>query len=431
MDNPVKASWDIGTLSYAGMLSLPGFSFSDFYQEHYGKQMPSYLRPTRREIAQYFATYPTKVGISDAIYNKQNLSGICRTDTGFYIASHGISCRHLILASGVFTSLIPPRPLLLPLNSLPGPYQSSSSDPVLVLGSGFSAADVIISSPPDQKIIHIYKWAPSTSPSPLRGCHQHAYPEYAGVYRKMKLAAISGIKKTKQSTIKTLSARRTSVTAFDQSRDWNEIYEGLPNTVITDVNLNADHKSATVTFHNDSDGTFTRQVSGLAYVIGRRGSLEYLESPLQREVCPKFDPVNGLSGRDMREQANKDLEVTSNVFITGSLTGDTLIRFAYGGCVYAAGKIMERQAVDNTTTQENLGRICSHFSKNANGKAGSHSSLMNSRYVKSMNGFDGHLPYSKPQDDVNGVRRANMMVVRQESTIDWSDSLERSESSEV
>lgn len=43
----------------------------------------------------------------------------------------------------------------------------------------------------------------------------------------------------------------------------------------------------------------------------------------------------------MRAQALEGLEVTKDVFIIGSLTGDSLIRFAYGGCIYAAGKLMQ------------------------------------------------------------------------------------------
>lgn len=118
-DNPVAASWDIGTLSYAGMLSLPGYSFEDFYLECYKELLPTYLRPTRRDVAAYFAIYPERVGISDTIFSGITLDGISRTNHGFQIASHDLTCTHLILASGTFSKLIPPRPLLQPLLTLP------------------------------------------------------------------------------------------------------------------------------------------------------------------------------------------------------------------------------------------------------------------------------------------------------------------------
>ena len=189
VENPVKASWDIGTLSYANMLSLPGYSFAQHHWKVKGEKLPAYSRPSRRAVASYFAAYPYQVGIQDAFRDGRRLSGIKRTADGFYVTSHGLKCKHLVLASGIFSKLIPPRLLLHPLLDLPGSLKNTGYGNLLVVGSGFSAADVIISTPPDQKIIHIFKWKPESSPSPLRACHQDAYPEYAAVYRRMKLAS--------------------------------------------------------------------------------------------------------------------------------------------------------------------------------------------------------------------------------------------------
>ena len=343
-DNPVQASWDIGALSYAGMISLPGYGFDEHYQTRHGRPMPTFLRPSRRAVAEYFAAYPDQVGVSDSIYNGQQVSRISRESDGFFIASHNIRCRHIVLASGIFSQLIAPRPLLRPLVSLTDTQLGASAEPLLVIGSGFSAADVIISSPPRQRIIHIYKWAPSTSPSPLRGCHQDAYPEYAGVYRRMKHAALSS------SHLKDKRPKLgRSAPDFESSRDWHSTYEGLPNTKIIDVQVNDEGCSATVTLRRAGrpDPPFQRRVGGLAYVVGRRGSLNYLAPKLLGEVLPRGSNATvakdhtTISGQTLREKANSDLELASNVFIIGSLTGDSLIRFAYGGCVYAAGKIMK------------------------------------------------------------------------------------------
>ena len=146
-----------------------------------------YSRPTRREVASYLGRYPDKVGIADAVYNNVEVSGIARVSGGFQIRSHDIFCKHIVIATGTFSNLIPPRSLLHPLAALSQPPNESSTYPIMVVGSGFSAADVIISTSRAQPIIHIFKWNPSKSPSPLRACHQQAYPEYAGVYRRMKL----------------------------------------------------------------------------------------------------------------------------------------------------------------------------------------------------------------------------------------------------
>ena len=338
VDNPVEASWDIGTLSYARMLSLPEYGFDQYYKEVEGEDLPFYLRPTRRQVADYLATYPSRVGISDSIYNAVRLSGGCRTPDGFHFTSHGISCKHLVLASGVFSELIPPRPLLRPLSSLSAMPRDLTERPILVVGSGFSAADVIISTPPHQMIVHIFKWDPLKAPSPLKACHDQAYPEYAGVYRRMKFAALS----SSSSRDKRPRPTRRRSSAFDLSRDWATNYEGLPNTEIIDVQLFSSH--AMVTLRNDTQEIFQRQISRLAYVVGRRGSLQYLDLELLGEIGISEAASRLTSGQTLRSKISEDLEVAKDVFVIGSLTGDSLVRFAYGSCAYAAGKIISNES---------------------------------------------------------------------------------------
>ncbi|EXJ61857.1 hypothetical protein A1O7_02287 [Cladophialophora yegresii CBS 114405] len=390
VDNPVQASWDIGTLSYAGMLSLPGYGFDEHYQRRHGQPLPIFLRPSRRAVADYLAAYPDQVGISDSIYNGEQVGGVARHGDGFFISSHNIHCRNLVLASGIFSELIAPRPLLRPLLNLKASQSGPTGLPLLVIGSGFSAADVIISSPSDQKIIHIYKWAPSTSPSPLRGCHQHAYPEYAGVYRRMKLAALSS---SQSGDKRSRPSRRAS--EFGSSRHWQSTYEGLPNTEVKDVQIADGGLSATITLQRSGkpEQPFQRQVSGLAYVVGRRGSLDYLSPDLLGEIIPGVSDAAGvkdsplISGQTLREKANENLELAAHVFVTGSLTGDSLIRFAYGGCAYAAGKIMQTSAqvtngTDIVERQKSNGVLRARLSR--------HQTPVSSPKIPAMNGLDGH-----------------------------------------
>lgn len=368
-DNPVKASWDIGALSYAGMLSLPGYTFEEYYLQVHGERPPFYLRPTRRDVAGYFARYPDMVGIADSIFKGITVSNISRTANGFYINSHDIFCKHLVLASGTFTKLVPPRQLLQPLTQLDDKHHS---DPILVVGSGFSAADVILLTPRNQKIIHIYKWAPKTNPSPLRACHEQAYPEYAGVYRKMKSATIH---RKKLDSAKRLLINRT-VSQLDSCRDWLSDYEGLPNTVISDVERDTNH--AVVTLTADNGTTVQRKIGAFAYVVGRRGSLSYLSLGLQKELGVDASGVDSITGQTLRDQVSEELEVAPQIYVTGSLTGDSLIRFAYGACAYAAGKIL----ADNKAQTRDLHKHDSFAWKQG----------VKSRrpFVATMNGLQGH-----------------------------------------
>lgn len=346
-ESPVGGQWaerasssvdNIGTLSYAEMLTLPGYSYAEHLQQSGREEQCDFVRPTRAEVADYLRAYPDVVGIADVIHTSVRVDNVCRTSDGFLIGSHGIRCKHLVLASGIFSINIPPPPLLAPLEPL-----DSTSDPLLVIGSGFSAADVIITTPPTRKVIHLFKWDPATRPSPLHGCHHTAYPEYATIYRQMKVAASSS---AKTSRARSPLMRRKS-NAFFNSRNWSTAYEGLANAEVLSVTPVPNSSSATVTIRLESGDMITRNVGGLKYVVGRRGSLSYLSPDLHAEVVgantsTPNDSISQtlISGRTLRPKSETSTEVAKGIFIIGSLAGDSLIRHAVGGCVYAAGRIM-------------------------------------------------------------------------------------------
>ena len=333
-DNPVSASWDIRTLSYAEMLSLPGYTFECHYIRVNRKEVPDFYRPTRREVASYLAMYPEMVNISDSIFKNTEVKGVRRLAGGFYIASPNIRCKHLVLASGIFTSLIPPRPLLQPLATLLSSPPTGPA-PLLVIGSGFSAADIIISTSPGRKIVHIFKWDPDEHPSPLKACHPRAYPEYSSVYRHMKTAAR---KATNVLDATTPLRLKKCNPFFAQRDDWDNTYEGFPNTIVKGVDVRKD--VASITLEASGGHIFHREVSAMEYVVGRRGSLRFLDRHLSSELVEGHQ--DKISGRTLRANAEKSLQVAPNVFIIGSLVGDSLIRFAFGGCISAAHNIMRR-----------------------------------------------------------------------------------------
>ncbi|KAF2396400.1 hypothetical protein EJ06DRAFT_559966 [Trichodelitschia bisporula] len=335
-----QSSDEIGVLSYSEMLSLPGYSFADHCAAH-GKVSADLHRPSRREVSEYIAAYPEAVGISDSFFRSIHVENVSRTENGFLVQSPNIHCDHLVLATGIFTLNQKPPPHLAPIGHLSDPDK-----PLLVIGSGFSAADIILSTPPNRKVLHLFRWSPDTRPSPLRGCHHTAYPEYASVYRQMKLAAISSGKS--EHAISPPPRRRRN--PFFNDRDWASFYEGLPNAEI--VGIVMESTSATLQIRLESGEVVEREVGGLFYNVGRRGSLDYLSASLRREVLGTrgdATPPAGehISARTLRAKAEVDLEIAKNVFIIGSLTGDSLIRHAYGGCVYAAQKIMNPHTLDN------------------------------------------------------------------------------------
>lgn len=421
--NPVDASWDIGSLSYADQLSLPGYSLADHWLATKSTPLPPLHRPSRNEVAAYFSAYPTAVSIASHIRTSQTATGITRTSTGFHIASHNLDCRHLVLASGTFSYNLPAPHFLAPLAQL-----SSPTGPLLVIGSGFTAADIIVSAPPDRKILHIFIWDPEHRPSPLRGCHPQAYPEYAGVYKQMKQAAARAANYGRRTSIfnTDTSSKRSAkhgkyATPFEQ-RNWAATYEGFPNATIMEIatqhgtfhsrdagRRGSAHALGGLFHHHHQDQARrsshapteakqpavveqaviqiasptpqetlvrdSRAVGKFRYAAGRRGSLGYLSPRLMREVLdplahgattepnvlardgalfapslPRRDSVDHdfaldgpaaaqISGETLRAKVEAGPSVAPGVFAVGSLTGDSLVRFAYGCCCVVGGVV--------------------------------------------------------------------------------------------
>ena len=337
------------------MLSLPGYTFFDHYHKLYKDDMPVFTRPTRRDVSSYYAQYPKETGILSSTGLGRYVYQVERTgDFGFLVRvlhssenvgqlqtpmSYPIRCKHVVLASGIFTRLLSPPP---PLQQIPEyvaseAHNSNSSAPILVVGSGFTAADILLSARPNQKIIHIYKWD-RTGSSPLKGCHPSAYPEYAMVYRKMKLAVINS------ATI--------NPTVSEQP-----LYEGLPNAEVISVTPNpCAPDSFEVTFKLPECSTpVTRQVRCLAYFVGRRGDLSYLSPQIQAELGISH-MAGYISGDTLRARVAADAQVTKGIFAIGSLTGDSLVKFGFGGGTYAAGRILydisQMPAIDSVHESE-------------------------------------------------------------------------------
>ena len=144
---------------------------------------------------------------------------------------------------------------------------------------------------------------------------------------------------------------------------------------------------ATVTFRRQDGTVFSRTVGGLVYAAGRRGKLDYLDSELRCEVLGQGNQEGpAVTGQTLRAKAIEDLEVAPGVYIIGSLTGDSLVRFSYGGCIYTAGHLIDGER-DNRS-------VCSSFTSSAK---------LHGSSLSVMNGMDGHLVY--PNSDSSDLTR--------------------------
>ncbi len=70
--------------------------------------------------------------------------------------------------------------------------------------------------------------------------------------------------------------------------------------------------------------------------------------------------ADAVSGRTLRSKVEKSVEVAERVFAVGSLAGDSLIRFAYGGCVLAAKSIIAGESSSKVSVEEPTKLLVNH-----------------------------------------------------------------------
>ncbi|ODQ54864.1 hypothetical protein SAICODRAFT_24100 [Saitoella complicata NRRL Y-17804] len=352
---------DAHTLSYAETLSLPGFSFRHFYETHIEAEMPRFMRPRRSDVARYYSMYPQKVGIEENVFSRLTVTNIVRDDgAGFLVSVQCgekvdlIRCQHIVLASGLFSHPCPPPDTVAPYvdNDADRPrgrtlYDSAilselasasygpadeyppdtSSDsgvaltlpptptlpplPVLVIGSGFSAADYITTLPLNRPLVHMYYWDPLNRPSPLKACHPEAYPEYSRLYQHMKY--------------------------FATGHGATGPYEGIANGEVLLVKEVNEGLGCTIRLQNGQHTT--RLVEAIKPFTGRRIKMNWL-SPSLRDEMGVIDP-EGWIGRDgfKQEILERGWELANGVWVCGALAGDSLVRYGLGGVISVAKEL--------------------------------------------------------------------------------------------
>ncbi|PRT54095.1 Oxidative stress-induced growth inhibitor 1 [Wickerhamiella sorbophila] len=281
-------SEDSRVLSYAEMLSLPGWAFSHFYRERYNCAVPDFLRPTRKVVAEYYKLYADKMGIP--VTNKL-VGNITKSPNGFAVLTTAgdLICEatDVVLASGISCAQT---------DSMQTKKLAPSGS-VVVVGSGVSAADAVICAKPD-KVLHIYKWtSPQGEPTPLRRYPKKLYPEYAAIFEEMK--------------------SRTGPT-----------YTGIPNGQIIKIDENK------VLIQKQDGDVLEAQAKEVIIRTGRAGSLAYAQDVLPK----KTELVGKMSLRDLGYPLPK---IADNVWAIGSLTGDSLVRYILGMSCAVAWNLMD------------------------------------------------------------------------------------------
>jgi hypothetical protein len=127
-------------------------------------------------------------------------------------------------------------------------------------------------------------------------------------------------------------------------------YEGFPNGKVTDISPDGVVDIYLPSTHE----TVSRKVNQIKVRTGRSGSLDY--------ICPvvlglradmedrpqengELTDLSNVTKYTLRERVSQcGFKLSDNVYAVGSLTGDTLVRFLFGGCLYVA-KDLVRESV--------------------------------------------------------------------------------------
>ena len=120
----------------------------------------------------------------------------------------------------------------------------------------------------------------------------------------------------------------------NSTRNWAATYEGFPNAQV--ISVSGDNA---IRILKQNDDVAERKIDELKYCVGRRGSLGFLSTDMRKEAG--VVDVAWVSGETLRRRVEAGVEISRNVFVVGSLTGDSLVRYIMGACTYAAGRIVK------------------------------------------------------------------------------------------
>lgn len=422
---------DQQSLSYAEMLSLPGYSFTEFFLTANTNQIDDYVRPCRGDISRYYAAYPHQLGLENVFQSSTVVTSVDSVinDSGERIFR--VDYLHLkdptvrltiqtpvvVLASGVFEKPLkelrknsihqrPVSPGIMPTRLLPPQGVSredleadiSSREPavlvpqcvpsdgpspaVLVIGSGVSAAEAVARCGQTSNVIHAFQWS-NANPSPLRRLARESYPEYARILKLMKRAVKAQREALAQPTTSPhdTGLDQVAITMRQPLDDGNKPhswYLGVANALVQSVSPCG---RVTLLLPGEmGNRTITANVSKIKICTGRSGSLEYLGPSVRRlaglrsvnadlgsisktfletharefskdevsdddslSICsndlPDCCPPSPKPGAASSPGTSCHLRLGHGLYAIGSLTGETLVRFMLGGCMWVAHDI--------------------------------------------------------------------------------------------
>lgn len=285
------------SLSPGNWVELPGWSLFEWGRAQ-GRWIDPDQRIVREEVARYYTDFVRQMGISGRFDSGVAITRVTQVATGWQVSGptetgepYRMECQYLVLAGGMFEC---PNRLNIPGEDLPIVTHRQTTDgkgPLLVVGAGLSAADVIVAArEAGRKVMHAF--IDDVEATPMAGLSRVVYPEYVKLAAAMEGAALPG-------------------------------YEALPRTRLTEV-----RPDGTCRLRNPH-GEIERTASQVAVLIGSHADLSFLPDGLLRRTDPI--PVNPYTFET----------AVPRLYAIGPLAGDNFVRFIPGQGFAAARHLLQ------------------------------------------------------------------------------------------
>lgn len=273
------------SLSPGYWMELPGWPLFEWARSR-GRWLDPGARLPRSHVATYYQDYVDHMGLAENFVTDMKVTGAIRDGQGWAVEAHGpegavrMACNRLVVAGGMFDR---PKWLKIDGEELPFVTHRTPEDgdgPLLVVGSGLSAADaVLMARHAGRDVTHASIDDPEATP--MAGLAPEIYPEYRELFEAMQGASGGG-------------------------------YEPLLRTRLAEVRPDGACRLET------PEGEIVRTFSQVAVLIGSMPDLSFLPAASRGDgERIQVDPYTFRTD-------------TPGLYAVGPLVGDNFVRFIPG-----------------------------------------------------------------------------------------------------
>jgi Pyridine nucleotide-disulphide oxidoreductase len=292
---PAGGSWQkmvpgMLSLSPGYWMELPGWSLFEWARSHRRWLDPG-ARVARTDVAAYYQDYVDHMGLAPHMRTGVKVTAAARDSSGWVVTAEPVGggpvmqrhARHLVLATGMYDR---PKWLKVPGEDLPFVTHRPPEDgaggagPLLVVGSGLSAADAVLAAwHAGRDVVHASIDDPEATP--MAGLAPDVYPEYRELLEAMQGAPGGG-------------------------------YEPLLRSRLVEIRPDGTCRLET------PGGEVTRRFSQVAVLVGSTPDLSFLPAASRGD------------GETLRVDPNTLRTETPGLYAIGPLAGDNFTRFIPG-----------------------------------------------------------------------------------------------------